>query len=544
VVTEGIFLTVTNSATDPDIPANILTFSLGTNSPAGAVINPTNGLFTWTPSEAQGPSTNLITVIVTDDGTPNLSASQSFTVVVLETNSPPVLAPIADQVVTEGILLSVTNSATDPDLPANILTFSLATNAPAGAAIDPTNGLFAWTPTEAQGPSTNLITVIVTDDGTPSMSATQSFTIVVLETNSAPLLAPIADQTITAGSLLTVTNSATDPDIPANTLTFSLGTNAPAGAAIDATNGLFTWMPSAAQAPSTNLVSVIVTDDGAPPLSATQSFTIIVASTNSSRPMLTIPDQVVVEGQLLTVTNLEALLNSSNAVTFSLDTNAPAGATLNATNGIFTWTPTEAQGPSTNLIIAYATFDDPSIGTVTDNFRVLVLESNSPPVLSPIADRMVHAGAILVITNAATDPDLPANLLTFSLDPGAPSGVTIKSTDGFMVWNTTDSDANTTNLITVRVTDDGSPPLSDATSFIVIVQPHPTIASITLSNELATLTWSSISGQVYRAQFKDMLDSSNWADLMPDITATDVTASQTNAVSGTASRLYRVRVLP
>jgi uncharacterized repeat protein (TIGR01451 family) len=543
-IVETTALVFTNSAADLDVPAQTLTFSLGTNVPAGAFINPTNGIFSWTPSEAQGPSTNVISVVVTDDGTPNLSASQSFTVVVLETNSPPVLAPIADQTITEGFLLTVTNSATDPDIPANILTFSLGTNAPAGAAINPTNGLFTWTPSEAQGPSTNLITVIVTDDGTPVMSATQSFTVVVLETNSAPVLAPIADQTINEGTLLTVTNHATDSDIPANILTFSLGTNAPISAAIDPTNGLFTWTPLDGQAPSTNLITVIVTDNGSPPLSAMQTFTVVVVRTNLYRPMLTIPDQVVVEGELLTVTNLEGFLDLGATVTFSLDTNDPAGTALNPTNGVFTWTPTEAQGPSTNLIITYVVFSNQAIGIVTQTFNVIVLESNSPPVLAPIVDRMIHAGTTLVVTNAATDPDLPANVLTFSLDPGAPSGATIKSTNGLLVWNTADSDANTTNIITVRVTDNGSPSLSDTKSFTVIVLPRPTIASINLSNNVVMLTWSAISGQVYRAQFKDSLDAGNWTDLAPDVTATDVFASQTNSVGGNAYRFYRVRVLP
>jgi len=537
-VVEGQLLTVTNSATDPDLPANLLTFSPGTNAPSGAAINTTNGLFTWTPSESQGPGTNVIAVIVTDNGTPALSATQRFTVVVLETNSAPVLVPIANQTVVEAQLLTVTNSATDPDVPANTLTFTLDTNAPAGAAVNSTNGLFTWTPTEVQGPATNVISVIVTDDGTPALNATQSFTVVVLETNSAPVLAAIANQTVLLGHLLTVTNNATDPDIPQNKVTFSLATNAPLGAAINPTNGLFTWTPGAAQAPSTNLITIVATDDGSPVLSATQSFTVVVR-----RPMVTIPDQVVVEGALLLVTNLQGLLDFGGTIVFSLDTNTPAGTALNVTNGLFSWTPTEAQGPSTNVVTAYAVFDNPEIGTVTQSFKIVVLESNVPPVLSPIADRIVHAGTVLMFTNAATDPDLPANLLSFSLDTNAPAAASIKSTDGLFAWTTTDADANTTNSINVRVTDDGLPPLSDVKSFQVTVLPRPTVVSLAISNELAALTWSAISGAVYRAQFKDSLDASNWTDLMPDITATDSTAMQTNATMGT-QRFYRVRVLP
>src|SRR6185369_4853087 len=117
-------LVVTNTATDPDQPANTLTFSLEPGAPFGASINPTNGVFTWTPTEAQGPSTNLISVRVTDDGSPPSNDSRSFTVVVIESNSSPVLAPVTDQVAFAGIQLTITNLATDSDIPANNLTFS------------------------------------------------------------------------------------------------------------------------------------------------------------------------------------------------------------------------------------------------------------------------------------------------------------------------------------------------------------------------------------------------------------------------------------
>src|SRR5439155_14858565 len=85
-----------------------------------------------------------------------------------------------------------------------------------------THGVITWTPTEAQGPSTNTFTTVVTDDGEPALRATNSFEVVVLEVNSAPVLAALPDRTIMAGRTLMITNSATDSDLPANTLTFSL----------------------------------------------------------------------------------------------------------------------------------------------------------------------------------------------------------------------------------------------------------------------------------------------------------------------------------
>src|SRR5213078_4751471 len=58
----------TNTAADEDLPANVLTYQL-VSPPTGASID-SSGVITWTPSEAQGPSTNTFTTVVTDNGTP------------------------------------------------------------------------------------------------------------------------------------------------------------------------------------------------------------------------------------------------------------------------------------------------------------------------------------------------------------------------------------------------------------------------------------------------------------------------------------------
>src|SRR5206468_2360305 len=129
-------LTVTNTAQDSDIPANLLSYQLV--GPSGATID-TNGVITWTPTEVQGPGTNLITTIVTDSGVPKLSATNSFTIIVNEVNSAPVLPVQTNRSMNELTLLTVTNTAADQDLPVNVLTYQLVAP-PAGMTID-TNGV-------------------------------------------------------------------------------------------------------------------------------------------------------------------------------------------------------------------------------------------------------------------------------------------------------------------------------------------------------------------------------------------------------------------
>jgi hypothetical protein len=172
-------LTFTASATEGDLPPETLMFSLGAGAPAGASITP-GGVFTWTPTAAQAPSTNLMSVIVTDSGVPAMSATNGFKVMVSQPNTAPAMAAITNQAVYANTLLSFTVSATDTDQPPQTLTFTLDSGAPTGASITP-GGLFTWTPTETQAPSTNIITVTVTDNGMPPLSGTNTFLLFVMQ---------------------------------------------------------------------------------------------------------------------------------------------------------------------------------------------------------------------------------------------------------------------------------------------------------------------------------------------------------------------------
>ncbi len=96
--------------------------------------------------------------------------------------------------------------------------------------------------------------------------------------NTPPSLGVVADQTINPGMTLLVTNTATDSDLPAQTLTFGAANTFPTNATVNATNGIFSWRPLVSQAKTTNLIQIEVTDSGQPNLSATNSFNVIVNS--------------------------------------------------------------------------------------------------------------------------------------------------------------------------------------------------------------------------------------------------------------------------
>jgi hypothetical protein len=180
VIPEGQPFQLTVTATDPE--GTPITYQLGVGAPPGLVLNGTSGQLTWITGEGNGPSTNPVTFIALDSGIPQMSATQTFLITVLESNTPPTLAAIENVTLPETVLLTFTNVASDIDLPVQQLTWSLGAGAPLGASIHPTSGVFSWQPSETQGGTTNPISIIVTDNGPPSLSATQTFIVVVLDT--------------------------------------------------------------------------------------------------------------------------------------------------------------------------------------------------------------------------------------------------------------------------------------------------------------------------------------------------------------------------
>jgi hypothetical protein len=271
-VNEQTQLVVTNTATDPDQPPQTLVFSL-VSGPSGMTINSTNGILTWTPSTTNSPSTNNVTVAVTDNGVPPLSATNSFLVIVEEVNIAPTLPAVSATSVDVLATLVVTNTATESNPHATTIGYALV-SPPAGVAIS-TNGIITWTPTQSEGPSTNTLTTVVTnndpfDQVHPNLKATNNFKVIVF----APSMAAINNMTVNPGQTVSFTPSATDNDATRK-LTYSI-VNGPAGATINTNTGLFAWRPPVASANSTNGVQLEVTANQTPVDSVSRTFHIIV----------------------------------------------------------------------------------------------------------------------------------------------------------------------------------------------------------------------------------------------------------------------------
>lgn len=93
---------------------------------------------------------------------------------------------------------------------------------------------------------------------------------------------------------------------------------------------------------------------------------------------------------------------------------------------------------------------------------------NHRPQIDPIPDQVVVQQHPLGVPVRGTDSDA-GQLLTFSLDAGAPVGASITAA-GVFTWTPSGQQAPGDYFITVRLTDNGQPPLNDVKQLKITVQ--------------------------------------------------------------------------
>ena len=155
--------------------------------------------------------TNVIGARLTNNQTMLLPPYSITTAVIntgIYTNAPPVFTSTASNTsLNPGQVLVMTNTASDPNQPVQTLNYSLPIG-PAGAMVNSANGILNWRPLIAQANTTNAFRVVVADNGSPSLTATQNFTVTVR-----PVTIPVAASVaMTNGQFQMLINGAVGPD--------------------------------------------------------------------------------------------------------------------------------------------------------------------------------------------------------------------------------------------------------------------------------------------------------------------------------------------
>jgi hypothetical protein len=432
--TVGQQVTFTATATDPGtqttawgVPgAETLTYSLEGTVPAGAQINPQTGVFTWTPTADQGPSSTdsdasmpySPEIVVTDSSSPSESDSLPVTIDVKGAISLNLIDDDGDPLPAESTIVAGQPQAftftadADDTVPGDKYSFSLDPGAPAGASIDKSSGDFSWAPTDAQSPGIYSITVRVTSNNIHDLTAAETIQVDVAAPLNYPPTISLGNSNsnlwVTAGQEITFTAQATDPvasqrsayGLPAETFTYAL-VGEPDGASIDEDTGDFTWTPDTDVDQGVYTFDVTATGSQNPQLTSRLG----VAITVEAPPFdFSIPNQQAVGSQGLSV-NLSQYLHDpaseDDKIEYSFygagGTLAGTGATLSA-GGAFNWKPIWfADGTST-------------AGSQASSFQILAQDVNDPTryvvanmTVNVTPPPLLSAPPVLIVYNTESD---------------------------------------------------------------------------------------------------------------------------------------------
>ncbi len=350
------------------------------------------------------------------------------------------------------------------------------------------------------------------------------------------------------GQLLLASFSAVDPN--GDALTYS-ATGLPTGASLDAATGAFSWTPTSGQA-GTYMVTLAATDPGG--LSASATVTIVIDAVNRPPMIDAIADVAVGVGNVLTIT-AHATDPNGDPLTYSADAAGPlpAGASLDASIGVMTWTPTADQVGTHTIAIAAS---DGQL-TALASFVVTVTAANRPPVIVSPGDRTINASQLLTLTIDATDPD--GDPVTLTVSP-LPTGASFVDTTRTLSWRpvtgqagvypltitASDGKLSTTASFRLTVLAVNRPPVINAIADATASEGRPLTIAISVSDPDGDPVTLSISTLPVGALFNAALRTLTWTPTFGQagtypitITASDGTASSMSSFTITVTHTNR-----
>jgi VCBS repeat len=325
-------------ANDIDVDDNLQTASLVTDVQHGSLSLLGDGSFIYIPDPDFHGTDTFVYKLITYPAPQSLWTDEAtVTITVNSVDDAPVLSLIEDATIPELVEFSLTASATDVDLPAQVLTFSLV-GAPDGAAIDSTTGVFTWTPSEEQGPGVYTFSVKVCDDTDPTpLCDEQEVTLTVTEVNTAPVA---QDLTATTPEETSVNVTLMATDVENNSLTYAI-VDQPAHGTVTLVGDVATYTPELDFNGEDSFT--YKANDGLVD-SNVATVTITVTSVNDA-PVAVDDEYTVAEKETLTIDAPGVLGNDSDVDGDALsailvDTVSNGTLTPNA-NGSFTYIPDE-----------------------------------------------------------------------------------------------------------------------------------------------------------------------------------------------------------
>ncbi|MFN0056255.1 MAG: ELWxxDGT repeat protein [Planctomycetales bacterium] len=530
-VPENASLVVQLTATDADLPWDRVLFHIVGGADQNKFDLDGNGVLSMTPpdfelpGDADADNVYVVEILAYDSlfGTGPEIVQTVYVTVTPVNDAQPNFTSSATPSVPENTTAVLTVTSFDDDLPTPVITYSLTGGDDlAEFSITPTGELSFLEAPDFEAPfdanADNVYVVEVTaDDGDGGVWAQLLEVTVTPVNDNLPVITSPDTASVGENTKAVLTVTATDADLPGQTVTFSLSGGADQGLLAITPEGVLSFISPPdfevpADADGDNVYLVQVTSDDGLGATAVQELSVHATPVNDNAPVITSHSMASVPENstaVLTVTATDADL-PAQTVTFSLSL-GPADA------GLFTLTPEGAlsfNGPpdyenpadanGNNVYVVFVAVNDGGFSTnQLLSVHVTPVNDNVPVFTSP-ATASVPENSTAVLTVAATDADLQAQTVTFSLSGGADQGLFTITPEGVLSFVSppdfeAPADADGDNVYLVQVTSDdglGATAVQELSVSVTPVNDHspvftsPDTASVPENTTVKTLAVS------------------------------------------------------
>ena len=489
---ENVTTVTTVAATDADLPAQTLTYSIaGGDDAARFSIDSSTGELTLiaspdfeSPLDSDFNNVYEVTVQVSDGN--GGSDSQAIIVTISDVDEFDVGAVTDVDATTNAVAenslvrtaVGITASASDADGTNNTITYSLQDNDGGRFAIDSNTGVVTVSGAidrETDGPIRNITVRATSADGSFTdrvfaigIDDVDEFDVGTI-TDSDGAADTVAENA-SIGTSIGITALASDADATNNTILYTLDDDAGGRFAINGSTGEIT-VNAALDYESNTSHSIVVRAASSDGSSSTQGFTISVtdvsefgatAIADTDGAIETVAENASI-GTAVGVTAFSDDADGTDTITYSLDDNDGGRFTIDSSTGIVTVAGAidrEADGPTRNITVR-ATSTDGSFQTrvftisITDvdEFDVGAV-TDSDVAVNAVAENSAN-GTVVGVTGLSSDDDATNNTITYTLDDNAGGRFAIDSSTGVVTvadGTLLDREAAASHNITVRAT--------------------------------------------------------------------------------------------